>query len=100
LGQFSKNYITSYSKNFYKALKNMGMGSGIPDPGVKKAPHPGSGYATLKKTDTKFSIIRYGLFIPDRGSGFISIPEPGFRGQTRTGSRIRIRNTAQIYGVF
>jgi hypothetical protein len=25
----------------------MGLGSGIPDPGVKKAPDPGSGFATL-----------------------------------------------------
>jgi hypothetical protein len=29
------------------ALKNMGLGSGIPDPGVKKAPDPGS--ATLSR---------------------------------------------------
>jgi hypothetical protein len=48
--QFSKNYRTSYPKNCQQALKNMGLGSGIrkqpfPDPGVKKAPDPGS--ATL-----------------------------------------------------
>ncbi len=50
-----------YSKNCHYALKNMGLGSGIwdprsgsgknllriPDPGVKKAPDPGSGSATL-----------------------------------------------------
>jgi len=46
-------------KNFQYALKYMGLGSGIrdpgsgknlfriPDPGVKKAPDPGAGYATL-----------------------------------------------------
>jgi hypothetical protein len=59
LGQFSKNYRTFYQKNGQKALQNMVLGSGIrdpgsgknpfriPDPGVKKAPDPGSGSATL-----------------------------------------------------
>jgi hypothetical protein len=59
LGQFSKNYRTFYPKNYQKALKKYGLGirdprSGIrknlfriPDPGVKKAPDPGSGSATL-----------------------------------------------------
>jgi hypothetical protein len=49
LGQFSKNYRTFYQKNCQKALQNMVLGSGIrdPDPGVKKAPDPGSGSATL-----------------------------------------------------
>jgi hypothetical protein len=59
LGQFSKNYRTFYQKNCQKALKNMVLGSGIldpgsgknlfriPDPGIKKAPYPGSGSATL-----------------------------------------------------
>ncbi len=57
LGQFSKNFF--YPKNCHLALKHMGLGSGIrdpgsgknllriPDPGVKKAPDPGSGSATL-----------------------------------------------------
>jgi hypothetical protein len=61
LGQFSKNYRTFYKKNCQKALKNMVLGSGIrdpgsgknpfriPDPGVKKAPDPGSGSATLAR---------------------------------------------------
>jgi hypothetical protein len=31
LGQFSKNYRTFYPKNCLKALKNMGLGSGIQD---------------------------------------------------------------------
>jgi hypothetical protein len=70
----------------------MGLGSGIrenlfripkPGPGVKKAPDPGSGSATLfmgvsnnsvdqcsgpgldPKTYTKFSKIEFGMFIPD-----------------------------------
>ncbi len=57
LGQFSKNYRTFYSKNCHYALKSMCLGSEIrdpeknlfriPDPGVKKAPDPGSGSATL-----------------------------------------------------
>ncbi len=57
LDQFSKNYRTFYPKNCHQALKNMGLGSGIrdpgtgknlfwiPDPGVKKATDTGS--ATL-----------------------------------------------------
>jgi hypothetical protein len=61
LAQFSKNYRTFYPKNCHEALKYMGLGSGIrdpvseiqdpaktiPDPGIKKAPDPGSGSATL-----------------------------------------------------
>jgi hypothetical protein len=52
LGQFSNSYRSFYPKNCHKALKNMGLGSGIrkkpiPDPGVKKALDPGSGSATL-----------------------------------------------------
>jgi hypothetical protein len=37
--------------------------------------------------------------IPDSGSGFFPIldPDPGFRGQKSTGSRIQIRNTACKY---
>jgi hypothetical protein len=59
MDQFSKNYRTFYPKNSHQALKNMDLGSGIrdpvsgknlfriPDPGVKKAPDPVSGSATL-----------------------------------------------------
>jgi hypothetical protein len=61
LAQFSKNYRTFYQKNCQKALtiwswirdprsgKNLFR---IPDPGVKKAPDPGSGSATLLKKET------------------------------------------------
>jgi hypothetical protein len=53
LGQISKNYTTFYPKRCHKALKSMSLGSGIrnksfPDPGVKKAPDPGSGSAKLE----------------------------------------------------
>ncbi len=34
-----------------------------------------------------------GMFIPDHGSGFFSIPHPGSKIQKCTGSRIWIRNT-------
>ncbi len=66
LAQFSKNYGSFYPKNCHQALKNVGLGSGIrdpgsgknlfriPDPGVKKAPDPGSGSATLEKGYYKF----------------------------------------------
>ncbi len=55
LAQFSKNYWSFYPKNCHQALNNMGLGSRknlfrIPDPGVKKAPDPGSGSATLLST--------------------------------------------------
>jgi hypothetical protein len=47
VGQFSKNYITFYPKNCHLALKNMGLGSGIPkkpilNPGSRS--HKGTGY--------------------------------------------------------
>jgi hypothetical protein len=62
LGQFSKNYRTFYPKIVTKLSKiwSWDPGSGIrdpgsgknlfriPDPGVKKAPDPGSGSATLR----------------------------------------------------
>jgi hypothetical protein len=69
---FTKNYCNFYPKNCHKALKNMGLGSGIrdprprirdpektfliPDPGVKNSPDPGSGSATLIFTDTRISV--------------------------------------------
>ncbi len=52
----------------------MGLGSGIrkkpiPDPGVKKAPDPGSGSATLHCTPTKtlrsnFKFLSYHVSVP------------------------------------
>jgi hypothetical protein len=53
LGQFTKNY------NFLPkkwSLNSQKYGLGIPDPGVKKAPDPGSGSATLCITKS-FSVI-------------------------------------------
>ncbi len=52
LDQFSKNYRTFCPKNWHKALKNMGLGSGIrkkpiPDPGSRGQKGIGSGSATL-----------------------------------------------------
>ncbi len=52
LGQFSKNYRTFFTKICHKALKSMGLGSGIrkktySGSRVKKASDPGSGSATL-----------------------------------------------------
>jgi hypothetical protein len=55
----------------------MGLGSGIrdpgsgknlfriPDPGVKKAPDPGSGSATLEKSATYYSSSHMFLGLPD-----------------------------------
>jgi hypothetical protein len=48
LGKFSKNYRIFYPKNCHYAFKNMGLGSGILDPGVKKG--TGSTSATLITT--------------------------------------------------
>jgi hypothetical protein len=60
LGQFSKNYRTFYPKIVTKLLKiwvwDPGSGKNlfqIPDPGVKEAPDPGSGSATLIMTDKR-----------------------------------------------
>jgi hypothetical protein len=36
------------------------------------------------------------MFIPDSGSRFVSIPDPGSRGQKGTGSRIRIRGSGMF----
>jgi hypothetical protein len=48
LGQFSKNYKTFTPKFVTNLSKNMGLGTGIrKNLGVKKAPDPGSGSATL-----------------------------------------------------
>jgi hypothetical protein len=56
-------------KNVQYALKYMGLGSGIrdpgsgknlfriPDPGVKKAPDPGSGSATLDPRSSPYSFV-------------------------------------------
>ncbi len=43
------------------------------------------------------SSLKYGFGIQDQGSGknLFRITDPGSRGQKRTGSRIRIRNTAR-----
>jgi hypothetical protein len=46
LGQFSKNYRTFNPKKL--SISSQKYGFGIPDPGVKEAPDPGSGSATLK----------------------------------------------------
>jgi hypothetical protein len=55
LGQFSKNYRIFFSKKLSISSQKYGFGIRdpekklfqIPDPGVKKAPDPGSGSATL-----------------------------------------------------
>ncbi len=61
LGQFSKNYRTFYHKIVSKLSKlwvwDPGSGKNlfrIPDPGVKKAPDPGSGSATLTGAQVNF----------------------------------------------
>jgi hypothetical protein len=74
LGQFSKNYRTFYQKNSQKALKNMVLGSGIRDPGSGKnlfriqgskrhrIPDPGSGSATLSKSNERNNLGRKKVF--------------------------------------
>jgi hypothetical protein len=53
VGQFSKNYRTFTQKIVNKLSKIWvwDPGSEIQDPGVKKAPDPGSGSATLTEPD-------------------------------------------------
>ncbi len=87
--------------------------SRIPDPGVEKAQDPGFGYpryATLgwEKNLRTFNpkivtkLLKLCLCrISDPGSGFFSswIPDPEIR-LNKTGSRIRIRNTASYFLTF
>ncbi len=47
---------------------------------------------------SKLSEIWSWLFIPDPDPDFLSIPDPGSRGQKGNGSQILIRNTAKTYG--
>jgi hypothetical protein len=64
LGQFSKNYRSFYPKNCHEAPKNMGLGSGIWD--------PGSGIRDPEKTYSGSRIQwskRHRIPIPDSGSG-------------------------------
>ncbi len=71
------------------------------DPGLTR---PGSRSAKrnlsifTQKTDTKFSKIRSGMFIPEPGSclWIFSHPESGSRGQKSTGFRIGMSNTKQF----
>jgi hypothetical protein len=62
--QYSKNYRIFYTKKCHKALKNMGLGSGIRDTryGIRKKtiPDPGSGSATLL-TNPELGILTYPL---------------------------------------
>ena len=60
LGQFSKNYRTFCPKNCHKALKNMGLGSGIrkkpiPDPGSRG--HKGTG-SRIRIRNTEIYVIK------------------------------------------
>jgi hypothetical protein len=58
LGQFSKNYRTFYSKNSHCALKNMGLGYGIRDPGsgIRKNPVPDLRSRGPKSTGSRIRI--------------------------------------------
>ena len=62
MSQFTKNNNTFYNTNCHKAFKNIGLGSGIQDPGsgkkpipdprAKKAPDPGSGSGSATLTNS------------------------------------------------
>jgi hypothetical protein len=69
LGKFSKNYRTFYPKNCHSALKNMGLGSGLRDPGsgIRKKPLPDPGSRGQKSTRSQIPDPRF------------RIPDPGFR---------------------
>ncbi len=80
VGHSSKNYRTFYPKNCHKALKNMGLGSGIRDPrsGIRD---PGSGIR-----DPGSEIGDPGSEIRDPRSGIRKKPIPDPR--VKNGSRI------------
>jgi hypothetical protein len=62
LGQFSKNYRTFCPKNWHKALKNMGLGSGIRD---LEKPYSGSRGSKRHRIRIRKTVNNYGT----RGSG-------------------------------
>ncbi len=85
---------------FMKFIHLMISGSGmfIPDPGseffpsrIKEFKHfnPKKWFLSSRKYDPGCSSL---IWIPDPDPDFLTIPDPGFRGQKGTGSRIR--NTA------
>jgi hypothetical protein len=61
LGQFTKSYRTFYQKNFYFAVKNMGLGSGIRDPGsrIQDPEKPYTGSRGKKGTGSRIRNIAY-----------------------------------------
>jgi hypothetical protein len=102
------NFLNFYSSkdSLYQFLGSGSISGSFADPGclsriqdpgfnffhsgcrVDKIPDPGSGSASsilTQKTETKFSKIRSGMFIPDPGSGFFSIPDPGAKKATDSG---------------
>jgi hypothetical protein len=63
----------------------------IPDPRFTRFRKPYQHQGIFNpKTDSKFSKIRSGMFIPDPGSGFLFHPRS--RGQKGSGSRIHLTN--------
>ncbi len=64
-------FIPDTGSNFFHPASRVGK---IPDPD----PHQRIKTCLTQKTDTKFSKIRSGMFIPDPGFGFFSIPDTGF----------------------
>ncbi len=80
--------------------KTMGDGyrfRGQKDSGSRLRIHIKVQYFLTKKNVSNLSEIWSGMFIPDPKLDFLPIPDPGFTGQNGTGSRIRIRNTADRY---
>jgi hypothetical protein len=89
----SKDYLYQFlgSGSISGSFAESGCLSRIQDPGsyyfhpgsrVDKILDPGSGSASKyfnSKNETKFSKIRSRMFIPDPGSGFFSIPDPGVK---------------------
>ncbi len=59
MGQFSKNYRTFYPKNVHYALKNMGLESGIRDPGsrIREKPIPGPGVKQAPDPDPQHCLL-------------------------------------------
>ncbi len=97
LEKFSKNYLCFYQKkNVHYALKCMGLGSGIRDPGSEiRDPRSGIRDPGSEIRDPRSGIRDTGSGIRDPGSGknLFRIPESGVKKALDPGSRIRIRNT-------
>ncbi len=102
-------FWSTSSKQWFISCKKIGHttinSASVADPGCLSRIrffHPGSWIPDMhqrnsaQKMVSKISEIRSGLFIPDPDPDFLPIPDPGYRGQKGTGSRILVPGAATL----